>query len=171
MIPFPFDPPTGWVPTAYVGEDSPPYRETPDGWIARVFAPSHGVYLASATDDATVGAFITSAEIVKFSAFFDLGRVEITVRPDGSWTSAMPAPAAATNFCVVGEPDCHEQTMDALARAWAGMPSVTEADVLDVQCWLWIDNVRYILGRQPHQPFTFIPVQTVGRRVSEAADR
>ena len=61
--------------------------------------------------------------------------------------------------------------MDALARAWAANASDTEADALDVQCWLWIDNVRFILGRQPNQHFTFIPVQTVGRRVSEAADR
>ena len=176
MSTFPFEPPTGWAPSSFVDETAPPLRATPDAWIVQRGAGT--VTLAGPnekrTPSDTTGRVVVSAhEVVSFDACFVFGTIEVDIYPDGTWTSRQPVPSAATVFWESGEPDTINFTMDAFAREAAenadfeGEPSVC----VTVTCIHWVDGIRFILGRPRGMSIlSFIPVQSVGARISERAE-
>ncbi|KTQ85098.1 hypothetical protein NS226_21140 [Aureimonas ureilytica] len=173
---FPFSPPTGWVPSDYADEISPPPRDTPNDWIiersnahaktphallagsdeslpTRSNVPADVAQALLSAPDAGLGHLIggtkiAAGQIVSFLAFFDLGKTDILVAPDGTWSSAdtLPIDPSATMFCELGDGETLAFSLDEIARNHADTIRLSEPEMVTVDLWHWSDDVPFVLA-------------------------
>ncbi len=150
---FPFSPPTGWVPSDYADEISPPPRDAPNDWIiarSNAYAETPHALMAGSNEGEgqPAGRHLAAGQIVSFLAFFDLGKTDILVAPDGTWSSAdtLPIDPSATMFCEEGDGETLAFSLDEIARNHADTIRLSEPEMVTVELWHWSDDVPFVLA-------------------------
>ncbi len=143
-------------------EVCPPPRQTADDWIAvRLLT---GVELSGPNEDEgdkTGRRRVMPGTVVSFRAYFDLGKIEIAVQPDGSWRPSDPlvidgSIGKATLFCEEDDGDTTTHSLDEIARHFVtNYGPLTDSHIVPVLAWHWTKPIPFALTRRDDQSYTF----------------
>lgn len=141
-----------WWPSDWIDEINPPGRDTPDGFI--IAADGH--YWLGYSFDATDVSHqdkryfsepLDAGQIVNFLCCDDLGEVDVTIMPDGTWSAAGPVPERATHFWVPFDSDTLSNSLPEFVEAWIGLGVTQQGkpDTVTVRMLWWSDPLPHKL--------------------------
>lgn len=166
-----------WWPLDWADEVMPHGRGAPDEFI--VDTGGH-YWLGYAFDAEGVSDFdkryyskaLERDEIVNFICCDELGEVEVTINPDGTYSVSGDVPERATHFCKIGDPDTLiEGSLKEFVAAWHDMEPPSEPVTIAVAMAWWSDALPYKLtltygaARTPSTiKASFVPVSVAEAR-------
>jgi hypothetical protein len=157
-----------WWPLEWADEVMPPSRPSPDGFI--ICADGHW-YLGYAFDATYVNDHekryfsqaINAGDIVKFICCDELGSIDVTINPDGTFAADGSVPERATHFWEPGNFDTLGDTLAEFVRGYLDTcdPLDAPATVTVAMAW-WSDGIPHKLTWTfeggPHGKAVFVQV-------------
>ena len=139
-----------FLPTNYLDESVPPPRATASAWI--VALPGGRYAIEAEDEDEAPTWFIKPGDTVEFNWTESYGFIEVTVAPDGSFTTHRTPDPRATLFWIKGDPDSMTDSVKTFAQDWIEMH--TSPQTVELEQYAWSDKpdlYRFEIGPDgPH---------------------
>lgn len=142
-----------WCPSMWLDEAMPAPQPSPDDFIHQL---GLGAFQLRAPDepedDEAFVVDILPGQVIEFSAFDDFGEIEVVVNDDLSFTQDRPTPEGATQFCILGDPESMDSSIEAIVRADA-----TTSGELTICAYSWEHRQSFRLEVADDGTARFVP--------------
>lgn len=139
-----------WWPLDWADEVMPPGRLSPEGFLIEADGDYYLGYALDAEDASEqekrhLSRKIASGDIVKFICCEQFGEIDITINPDGTFTTDEPPPTRANRFMVQYDPDTMADNLETFVKYYIENEALSEPRTETLSMAWWSEELPHKL--------------------------